>query len=157
MDEAPTNSTTEVWRQAFALFDTWLDLDETARQAELKRLSSANQDVYRCLLALIRTDASAKDEAFLSAGALAQAARGASASTEIDASLSGLKLGPWTLERPLGAGGMGQVWLAQRHDGLYQGRVAIKMLRDTEANAAANERFAREGQILARLADTNIA
>src|SRR5438034_541587 len=50
MDEAQTNSTTEVWRQAFALFDTWLDLDETARQAELERLSSANPDVYRRLL-----------------------------------------------------------------------------------------------------------
>jgi serine/threonine-protein kinase len=52
---------------------------------------------------------------------------------------------------------MGQVWLARRHDGLYAGEVAIKMPRDATASPADDERFAREGHLLARLAHPNIA
>ena len=71
--------------------------------------------------------------------------------------LGGQRLGPWKLERPIGSGGMGQVWLARRDDGLYEGDVAIKMLRVAVADSGANQRFAREGQFLARLTHPHIA
>ena len=52
---------------------------------------------------------------------------------------------------------MGQVWLAERADGLYQRRVALKLLRPGLADPNLRLRFSRERQILARLAHPHIA
>ncbi len=70
---------------------------------------------------------------------------------------SGGAIGPYRLERLLGEGGMGQVWLAARADGLYQRRVALKLLRPGLADPGLRLRFTRERQILARLAHPHIA
>ncbi|MBP6751083.1 MAG: serine/threonine protein kinase, partial [Xanthomonadaceae bacterium] len=59
--------------------------------------------------------------------------------------------------RMLGEGGMGQVWLARRADGLYQRRVALKLLRPGLADPNLRQRFNRERQILARLGHPHIA
>ena len=69
----------------------------------------------------------------------------------------GSAVGPYRLERMLGEGGMGQVWLAARADGLYQRRVALKLLRPGLADPNLRLRFTRERQILARLAHPHIA
>ena len=71
-------------------------------------------------------------------------------------SLVGESIGPWRVLRPLGRGGMGTVWLAERADGLFQRRVALKLVHQHLAQAAA-ERFAREREILAALDHPNIA
>ena len=42
---------------------------------------------------------------------------------------AGERLGPWRLDAPLGEGGMGLVFSAERDDGHYQQRAAIKLLR----------------------------
>ena len=52
---------------------------------------------------------------------------------------------------------MGQVWLASRADGLYQRRVALKLLRPGLADPNLRLRFTRERQILARLGHPHIA
>jgi serine/threonine-protein kinase len=52
---------------------------------------------------------------------------------------------------------MGQVWLARRTDGLYDGLAAIKLMRFAVGDVAANARFAREGRLLGRLSHPNIA
>ncbi|MEP7101515.1 MAG: serine/threonine-protein kinase [Burkholderiales bacterium] len=74
-----------------------------------------------------------------------------------DASLAGQVVGAYTIERELGQGGMGSVWLARRSDGRFDGHVAIKFLNAGLASRVGRERFAREGSILARLAHPNIA
>src|SRR5690606_15976715 len=56
-----------------------------------------------------------------------------------------------------GEGGMGEVWLARRDDGLYQGEVAIKTLLPHFARGALRERFLREAQLLGRVSHPNIA
>src|SRR5215218_6624214 len=53
------------------------------------------------------------------------------------------RVGPFRLAAPLGAGGMGRVWLAERDDGLYEQRVAVKFIH-AELGALAAERFAAE-------------
>src|SRR5687768_8520375 len=69
----------------------------------------------------------------------------------------GQAIGPYRLERMLGEGGMGQVWLALRADGLYHRRVALKLLRPGLGDAGLRTRFTRERQILARLGHAHIA
>nr|MCU0636670.1 serine/threonine protein kinase [Gemmatimonadaceae bacterium] len=72
-------------------------------------------------------------------------------------SLAGQALGAWTLVRPLGRGGMGAVWLAERNDGRFAGRAAVKLLHPSLTEGANAQRFQREGEVLARLTHPNIA
>ncbi len=67
------------------------------------------------------------------------------------------RVGPYRLVREIGAGGMGAVWLAERADGEYEQRVAIKLIRSALAGGAMRERFLNERQILAGLRHPNIA
>ena len=71
--------------------------------------------------------------------------------------LAGQTIGAYRLEREIGRGGMGQVWLARRTDGRYEGAVAIKLLQGGLLARGEAERFAREGRILARLDQPHIA
>ncbi len=74
-----------------------------------------------------------------------------------DAGMAGQVIGAYTVERELGQGGMGSVWLARRSDGRFEGHVAIKFLNAGLVSRTDRERFAREGNFLARLAHPNIA
>ncbi len=66
-------------------------------------------------------------------------------------------VGPWQLERKIGEGGMGAVWLAARHDGHFEGHAAIKFLRTGLGKTELVERFLRERRLLARLTHPGIA
>jgi serine/threonine protein kinase/tetratricopeptide (TPR) repeat protein len=70
---------------------------------------------------------------------------------------AGAHVGTYTLLSPIGRGGMGTVWLAERSDGRFTGRVAVKLLNAALIGRAGEERFKREGTILARLTHPNIA
>jgi len=65
-------------------------------------------------------------------------------------------VGAFRLVRRIGLGGMGGVWLAERSDGLYEQRVAVKFIRPGLVNLAGAA-FRAERQILARLEHPNIA
>lgn len=69
----------------------------------------------------------------------------------------GVRLGPWTVGRRIGAGGMGTVHEAVRADDQYQQRVAVKFLRRVADGDAAAARFRTERQILASLQHPHIA
>src|SRR5262245_37778847 len=71
--------------------------------------------------------------------------------------LAGISIGAYTLVSQIGQGGMGSVWLGTRNDGRYEGKVAIKLLNAAFVGRAGEERFRREGNILARLAHPHIA
>jgi eukaryotic-like serine/threonine-protein kinase len=65
--------------------------------------------------------------------------------------------GPYRLLQRLGSGGMGEVFLAERADGGFEQRVALKLVRAGALSAALTRRFLRERQILARLEHPHIA
>jgi len=74
-----------------------------------------------------------------------------------DAFIAGQTLGAYRLIDRIGEGGMGQVWLAERVDGRFDRRVAVKFLSFALSSGAAAERFKREGRILGQLAHPHIA
>lgn len=69
----------------------------------------------------------------------------------------GNKVGVWQLVRKIGEGGMGAVWLADRHDGHYEGHAAIKFLRTGLGKTEVVQRFLRERRLLARLTHSGIS
>ncbi len=66
-------------------------------------------------------------------------------------------IGPYRVLGRLGRGGMGEVLLAERADGLFEQRVAIKLLRRGMDSDEVLARFSRERRILARLEHPHIA
>jgi len=66
-------------------------------------------------------------------------------------------IGPYRLIRPIGRGGMGQVYLAMRDDQSFKRYVALKVIRKGLDTEDILRRFRIERQILASLAHPNIA
>ena len=69
----------------------------------------------------------------------------------------GRRIGAYRVLRELGRGGMGVVYLAERDDGQYQQRVAVKLLRASPDAEDLRRRFVAERQILASLKHRGIA
>lgn len=76
---------------------------------------------------------------------------------EMETSFKDSTVGNYRLIEELGRGGMGAVYLAERADGAYQHRVALKVLQEGIATPRMAERFREERQILARLSHPGIA
>ncbi len=74
-----------------------------------------------------------------------------------EVTMAGKSIGAYTLVSLIGEGGMGSVWLAERSDGRFKGRAAVKVLHVPLLGRTGGERFKREGTILARLAHPHIA
>ncbi|HYP50463.1 MAG TPA: serine/threonine-protein kinase, partial [Pyrinomonadaceae bacterium] len=74
-----------------------------------------------------------------------------------EAAVIGKRVGAYRIEREIGRGGMGTVYLASRDDGQFQKNAAIKLLRRETENDSVVSRFHKERQILADLEHPNIA
>jgi serine/threonine protein kinase/Tfp pilus assembly protein PilF len=139
------------------LLDEALLLDAAGRRAWLERLSLEYQDLAHYLRdALLPGDSQAADSKALET--LPKLASADATSGSVANGLqSGARVGPYELIRPLGAGGMAQVWLARRADGAFKREVALKLPALTHLRADLEQRFARERDILASLEHANIA
>lgn len=69
----------------------------------------------------------------------------------------GMRIGPYAIERVIGSGGMGVVYLASRADGQYRKQVAIKLLTAGLEASLDDSRLRVEREALARLDHPNIA
>ena len=74
-----------------------------------------------------------------------------------EASLEGAAVGPYRVLRELARGGMGVVYLAERADGQFEQRVALKLIKRGMDSDEIHRRFLAERQILARLNHPHIA
>jgi len=134
--------------QVKALFNEICDLpDEAAQRRRLDELGTPEALRVR-VLRLAGRDAATTRFSRPVAGMLASVS-----GAELK---PGDRLGAWTLISELGHGGMGMVYLAERSDGHYQQRAAIKLLRGWSGEAALAQ-LERERQILASLNHPNIA
>lgn len=70
---------------------------------------------------------------------------------------AGRVVGNYRLTELIGSGGMGQVYAAQRIDGQFEQRVAVKFMRDGIDQPTLLERFKTERQIVASLDHPNLA
>ena len=69
----------------------------------------------------------------------------------------GRRVGAWRLLRVLGRGGMGAVYLAERADGAFEQRAAVKLIKRGMDTDQVLRRFRAERQILASLDHPNVA
>lgn len=81
----------------------------------------------------------------------------ATADDALDGSHIAQRFGPYRTTRLLGRGGMGSVYEAERVDGQFEQRVALKLIRRGMETEGAVSRFIAERQILAKLAHPSIA
>jgi serine/threonine protein kinase/Tfp pilus assembly protein PilF len=66
------------------------------------------------------------------------------------------RVGPYAVIQPLAHGGMGSVYLAERADGQFRHRVALKLIRRDLDTEDLRQRFLAERQIVARITHPNI-
>lgn len=137
-----------LWPRLSPLLDRALDLEGAARDALVASVRADSPGLADVLAHLL-----AQHERLLAGSFLDEPAVG----TDASASLAGQAVGPYTLERPLGMGGMGTVWLARRTDGRYDAHVAVKLLNLSLIERGGQSRFRREGTLLARLSHPHIA
>jgi eukaryotic-like serine/threonine-protein kinase len=136
------------WERIRPLFDVALDLPPGELTVWLREQRRTDPGLVVELEDLLSREALLEREGFLERDSRALVPQGLS--------LAGKTVGAWVLERPLGHGGMGTVWLARRADGRYEGFAAIKFLSLAVADAPGEARFRREGSVLARLSHPNI-
>ncbi|HEU5135725.1 MAG TPA: protein kinase [Steroidobacteraceae bacterium] len=147
MNDAVSPATTQ-WREALGQVDDLLQRTDAERDAALAALKRTQPQLHSLVSNLLRAQAEAQRAGFLEPPSPVETT---SPLTE------GAMLGPWRIVGQIGEGGMGEVWLARRSDGLYDGEVAIKTLHPWFARSALRERFLREAQLLGRISHPNIA
>jgi eukaryotic-like serine/threonine-protein kinase len=131
------------WERLSALLDELLDLEAGPRTQRLAVLRSEDPRLADEVGRLLSDRAAIHEQQFLE--------------TSVNPlSPAGRSIGGYTLERPLGEGGMGSVWLARRSDGRFEGRAAIKLLNRGLLGEESVECLRREATALARLAHRNI-
>ena len=136
---------TRLWREALAQLEWLLEKPPGERAQRLADIGRTQPQLHSMLVSLLDADERANRTGFLDAPRLGHALA------------PGSQLGPYRIESRIGAGGMGEVWLASRVDGLYQGQVAIKTLHPYFGGGALRDRFLREALILGRLQHPGIA
>ena len=141
------------WREALGVIDTLLGSTQPDREKQLAELAKSRPDLHARVAALLEADLEASRVGFMQSNERAQPGH-----SDPNAALrADSRLGPYRIVRELGSGGMGEVWLARRDDGLYEGEVAIKTLHPFFAHGAMRDRFLREAQLLGKLTHPNIA
>ena len=138
----------ESWLSASPYLDSALDLPPGERAAWLAGIRAATPDLADQIERWLAECDALEGSDFLEGATAVEPAREA---------LTGLEVGPYRLLEPIGHGGMGSVWLGERADGRFEGRVAVKLLNAALVGRAGEARFAQEGRILARLTHQQIA
>ena len=131
-----------------AIFAEVLAAPEQARPATIERLCQGNRELADEVRSLL--EASEAEERLT---ASCRSDTGSTAEPQVESR----QIGPYLLDRLLGRGGMGAVYLAHRADGQFDQQVAIKLIDMPMATDLFRNRFRQERQILAGLQHPYIA
>ena len=144
--------TSEQWKKAKELFDMVAALEPQAQTDFLAR-ACVDAEVSAAVFRLLENQEA-------SAGFLETPAPILFAHADPEDNVTraaGRHLGPYLLEREIGRGGMGIVYLAVRDDDAYRKKVAVKLVWPGLSAGEATRRFRQERQILANLEHPGIA
>ena len=142
--------TPERWRILSPYLDEGLELPPDRRPAWLAAIAARDPELAAQLQSMLAEQQQVQQERFLDRAVLAP-------EMVVRGTLAGQVVGAYRLASLIGQGGTGSVWLADRCDGRFEGRVAVKLLNLSLLGRAGEERFKREGTILARFRHPNIA
>ncbi|HEX8246545.1 MAG TPA: tetratricopeptide repeat protein [Pyrinomonadaceae bacterium] len=160
------------WQKIDEIFPLVADLPPEERELRLDELCEGDEELRREISSMLAVDEKAAEfieTPVILPNSLARAFSGESGSRSGSNGKSGKSGNPYTLElagrqigayrivRKLGAGGMGAVYLAERSDGEFRKRVAIKLVKSGADTAFNLRRFRHERQILAALEHPNIS
>ncbi|MCI0435939.1 MAG: serine/threonine-protein kinase [Gemmatimonadetes bacterium] len=142
--------TAQRWEDVVALFQQALEQPREERESFLDRATGEDHELRRRVAAMLDADANAH--------ALLDALPGMIAADAVrDAlpRLEGRRIGPYTMVREIGRGGMAVVYLAERAD--VEKRVALKLVTGGLASPERVDRFLFERRVLAQLEHPGIA
>jgi eukaryotic-like serine/threonine-protein kinase len=138
------------WRAVQSLFEELVDLSPEEQSG---RLSKAKHPAHIVQQAAALLSASRKDGILdMTAPSMDNASETATSYASLPA---GQEVGGFTIERLIGRGGMGEVYLAHRTSADFQQLVALKLLRAEAADRG--DAFTRERRLLARLEHPGIS
>ncbi|MDA8020864.1 MAG: serine/threonine-protein kinase [Thermoanaerobaculia bacterium] len=140
----------DTYRRAGDLFDAALERPVEHRRTFLDEACHDDVELRREIDLLIEHDRQ-------TTGMLDRPVLFGSTSEETADLAEGTRLGNYRIDRVIGRGGMGVVYLATRDDDEFQREVAIKVLASGWFRSQDAWRFHRERQILARLEHPHIA
>ncbi|HBL29491.1 MAG TPA: hypothetical protein DD490_21875 [Acidobacteria bacterium] len=145
------------------LFDELAELDGAERARRLAEVERADPALARRLRDLLAADSGdfgeldAQPLVAQAPGFVAVALSESRPAADTPPGRVGERIGNYRLVSILGRGGMAEVWLAERADGEFDSRVAIKLVRPELGSEAILSGFLRERRILARLVHPGIA
>ena len=141
-------ATLKRWRSVEAIFHEVAEAPLEERTARLEALCAGDADLLQEASSLL----GARDEEERFTASYATSGPGESRERHI-----GRRIGPYRLEKLLGRGGTGAVYLARRVDGQFDQQVAVKLIDLPLVSDVFRERFRQERQILAGLSHPYIA
>jgi len=147
------------WRTVDALFAEALERPADERTAFLRARCGDDPALYQEIIALLSVNEEAGAVLGESAAAFVEPllADLRDSLAEEPGLPQGTRVGPYRIERLIGRGGMGNVYLAERADGTFTKQVALKLIRRGMDTDEVLARFRRERQLLAGLDHPNIA
>ncbi len=146
MNQATQIEVTQTFLRLEAIFHEAVDLPPSERPALITHRCAGD----RALIAEINALLAASDQE-------EQASSSNRSEAQHPASTARQRVGPYQIDRLLGRGGMGAVYLAHRADGQFEQQLAIKLIDLPLATDFFRERFRQERQILAGLQHPFIA
>lgn len=139
------------WARAEALFHDLIGMPPADRLARLDRACAGDAGLRELVERLLAADATDADTFHHVVARAVDHVSRAAGTAHVDR-----RLGPYRLIEPIGQGGMGTVYVAERVDDEYDHRVAVKVVRGL-LDPERVRRFRVERQILASLHHPNIA
>lgn len=150
------------WHQIDKIINKTLVLEPEERIFFLEKTFSGEPDVLKEAIDYLSFIERAETEQFLESDLLSQSVLADEISSivnrkETTKHIIGKQIGPYVIRRLIGEGGMGAVYLAERTEGGFEQKVAIKFMRGGFYSLYLRERFNSEKQILSKLNHPNIA